>query len=182
MEALAQAHPQSAEPTRRQLGMLLAGFAELGYTKADRAARLSCASDALGLDENLTSFSELTAGQCGYLLGLLRTSQVPDAGAFYAPARIGEGVAPAATTSAPARPGPVSRGASVADMQHFRDLVKQALELCAAVWWILAADAPGLVAAAAILGGPGAGSRRAQEAVCFPTASPRDEVLIRPAH
>lgn len=61
-----------------QLQHLQIAFRQLGYTGVrDRPDRLAAASDALGLDEPLRSFSDLSAGQFGTLMACLRHDEVP---------------------------------------------------------------------------------------------------------
>lgn len=66
--------------TAAQLRALHAGFGALGYRGlAGRPARLAAASAVLGLDEKLTSFSELSAGQAGLLQAALRRGEIAPA-------------------------------------------------------------------------------------------------------
>lgn len=70
-------------PTDRQLRALHAGFANLGYRRrSDRTDRLIFAAETLGMSQ-LDSFTDLTAGQAGYLLGLLRRGELPGIAAAY---------------------------------------------------------------------------------------------------
>ena len=78
---LATDAPATVQATPAQLRALYAGFTALGYRGlAGRSARLAAASAILGLDEELTSFGQLRAGQAGLLQAALRRGEIAPAG------------------------------------------------------------------------------------------------------
>lgn len=121
-------------PTEAQLRALHRGFNALGYTRrSDRSERLAAAAAALDLSQ-LDSFSNLTRGQAGALLGCLRRAGLltPDQPHPAAPVR--QPVPPACTSTALSEVGTSETlGRECADPGWLPDIVFAAVAAAAAI-------------------------------------------------